>query len=100
MTAHENGATPGNPQQTMRLAGCLHLQGEPDGGALVIDDRTLTTARINGTARILLEALHQPRTQEDLVTVLADAANCDTDDAAAPIAHLVDKLTELGWLEL
>lgn len=94
------GATPTSSQRTMQLISSLHLQGEPEGGALVIDDRTLTVTRLNKAAYLLLEALHQPRTQEDLVTILAHAANCDTDDAVAPVAQLVDELTDSGWIEL
>ena len=86
-------------QSAMRLSGSIHLERDEDGGALVIDDRTLTAARVNKAAHILLQALQQPRTQEDLVTILADAANCDTDDAAAPVARLVNELEDLGWIE-
>ena len=92
--------TPTDSQRTMQLIGSIHLQKEPDGGALVIDDRTLTAARVNKAAYVLLQALHQPRTQEDLVTILADAANCDADDAVAPTAQLVNELKDLGWIEL
>lgn len=83
----------------MQLISSLHLQKEPDGGALVIDDRTLMAAHLNTAAYVLLEALRQPRTQEELVTILAQAANCDTGDSAAPAARLVDELTDFGWIE-
>lgn len=83
----------------MQIISSLHLQKEPDGGALVIDDRTLTAAHVNKTAYILLQALHQSRTQEDLVTILSDAVNCDAGDAAAPVAQLVNELAALGWIE-
>jgi hypothetical protein len=98
--AHDICATPAHPQKTIQLINSLHLKKEPDGGALVIDDRTLTVAHLNTAAYILLEAIHQPRTQEDLVTILADAANCDIHDAVAPVAQLVDELTDFGWIEL
>ena len=91
--------TPTHSQRTMQLISSLHLQKEPDGGALVIDDRTLTAAHLNKAAYILLQALQQPRTQEDLVTILADAANCNADNAVAHVAQLVDELTEFDWIE-
>lgn len=91
--------TPTDSRRTMQVISSIHLQEEPDGGALVIDDRTLTVARINKAAYVLFQALLQPRTQEDLITILAEAANCDVSDAAAPVARLVNELGNLGWIE-
>jgi hypothetical protein len=88
-----------NPQKRMQLTSSLHLQKKPDGGALIIDDRTLTVAHLNRAAYILLQALCQPRTQEVLIAILAEAANCDTDNAVAPVAQFLDQLTEFGWIE-
>ncbi|PPT79661.1 PqqD family protein [Xanthomonas theicola] len=82
----------------MQLISAVHLQPEEDGGAIVIDDRTLTAAYINKAAYVILQALHQPCTKEHLVVTLAEAANCDLEDAAAPVIKLIDELTELGWL--
>lgn len=83
----------------MQLIASIHLQDEPDGGAIVIDDRTLTASRLNKAASIILHALQRPCTQTDLVTLLADAAECGSDDAAAPVAKLVTELLSFGWIE-
>lgn len=99
MTPHDTRPERPRSGRSMRLASSVHLRTEPDGGARVVDDRTFTAAHVNKTARILLEALHEPRTEQDLVTVLADAADCHTGDAIAPVARLVDELTALGWIE-
>ncbi|CAM3790687.1 Coenzyme PQQ synthesis protein D (PqqD) [Paracidovorax anthurii] len=88
-----------DPHGTMQLIASLHLQAEPGGGGLVIDDRTLTAARINPSAYVLLEALHEPRTQKDLALALADAADCGIREATAPVVQLIQELTRLGWLE-
>lgn len=95
----DTGAAEDLPPKTMRLAGSLHLQAEPGGGALIIDDRTFAAARLNKSAHILLEALKQPRTQEELATILADAANCDTGEATGPVTRFVDELANRGWIE-
>jgi hypothetical protein len=82
-----------------RRTDSLHLHGEPDGSARVIDDRTFTAAHVNKAARIILEALHEPRTRRELAAILADAADCDVDDAIEPVVRLVDEFTALGWIE-
>lgn len=92
-------AAASSPTTRMQLIASIHLQDEPDGGAIVIDDRTLTASRLNKAASIILHALQRPCTQEDLVTLLADAAECGTDDAAAPVAKLVTELLSFGWIE-
>ncbi|WP_158014488.1 PqqD family peptide modification chaperone [Ralstonia solanacearum] len=97
--AHDTHATPVRRYEAMQLVGSLHLEAEPDGGALVIDDRTLIAARVNKSAYLLLQALHQPRTLADLVTILTDAAQCNAAAAEASVAQLVDELVGLGWVE-
>ena len=92
-------ASASSPTTRMQLIAAIHLQEEPDGGAIVIDDRTLTASRLNKAASIVLHALRRPCTQEDLVTALADAAECGPDDAAAPVAKLVTELLSFGWIE-
>jgi hypothetical protein len=88
------------PQRKMiRLISAIHLQEESNGDALVVDDRTLTAARVNKAAYVILQALHQPRTQEDLITILADAASCDARDAATPVSQLIDELKKFDWIE-
>ena len=84
---------------TMQLVGAIHLKQDPDGGALVIDDRTLTSAHVNKAACLIMQALNQPRTREDLVAILAEEANCHTEDAVAHIAQLIKELMALGWIE-
>ncbi|MEU6200470.1 PqqD family protein [Streptomyces sp. NPDC047061] len=84
---------------TIRLVGSLHPHSEPDGGARVIDATAFTAAHVNRAARILLEALREPRTEQDLVTVLATAADCSPAQAAAPVARLLADLTAYGWIE-
>ncbi|MEU9454325.1 PqqD family protein [Streptomyces sp. NPDC048277] len=79
--------------------GSLHLRPEPDGGARVIDDTTFTAAQVNTSARILLEALREPRTEQELVTTLALAADCTPAEATAPVARLLADLTAYGWIE-
>lgn len=81
------------------LVDSLHLQVEADGSARVVDDRTFTAAQVNHSARILLEALREPRTQRDLQSVLAQAAGCRVEETAAPVARLVEELTAYGWIE-
>ncbi|MFF7467367.1 PqqD family peptide modification chaperone [Streptomyces sp. NPDC008092] len=83
----------------IRLPGSVHLRPEPDGGAQVIDDTTFTAARVNRAARILLEALREPCTEQDLVTTLATAAGCSPAEAATPVARLLADLTAYGWIE-
>jgi hypothetical protein len=97
--AHDMLADPARSGRTMQLVSSLHLQKEPDGGGLAIDDRTLMVAHLNAAAYILLEALRRPRTQEELVTILAQEANCGTGDSVAPVAQLIDELTEFKWIE-
>jgi hypothetical protein len=94
-----NAAAAPVSRKAMQLIASLHLQEEPDGGAVVIDDRTLTASRLNKAASLLLHALQQPRTQEDLVTLLAGAADCSIQEAAAPVTKLVTELRGLGWIE-
>jgi hypothetical protein len=77
----------------------VHLQVEPDGTATVIDDRDFTAAHVNESARILLEALREPRTQEDLRSILANAAGCPPSETAAPVTRLVEELVSYGWVE-
>lgn len=88
-----------DPHTTMRLIPSLHLQPEPGGGGIVVDDRTLTAARINPSAYVLLAVLHEPRTCQDLALALADAADCGIREATAPVIQLIDELARLGWLE-
>lgn len=87
------------PQRTMQLIAAVHLQEQPNGSALVVDDRTLTAAHLNKAACILLDALRRPRTQDELITLLAEAARCDFGDAVTPVARVVEQLTRLGWIE-
>ncbi|MFJ9565293.1 PqqD family protein [Streptomyces fuscichromogenes] len=84
---------------TMRLVGSLHIRPEPDGGAQVIDDSTFTAAHVNKAAHILLEALREPRTAQDLVAALASAAGCPPAEATAPVTRLLADLTSYGWIE-
>ncbi|MFD4603540.1 hypothetical protein ACFWPQ_36630 [Streptomyces sp. NPDC058464] len=81
---------------TIRLVGSLHLHSEPDGGARVIDATAFTAAHVHQAARMLLEALREPHTEQDLVTVLAIAADCSPARAAAPVARLLADLTAYG----
>jgi hypothetical protein len=83
----------------LRLIDSLHLQLEPDGTACVIDDRDFSAAHVNESARILLEALLEPRTQEDLQNILAEAADCPPSETVAPVARLVEELVSYGWVE-
>lgn len=99
MTPHDGDAASSQFEGTIRLVGSLHLQKESDGSARVIDDRTFTAAHVNKAAYIILEALHERCTQQELVAILADAADCCVDDAVAPVARLVDELTAFGWIE-
>lgn len=87
------------PGTTMQLADSIHVREEPDGSALVIDDRTLTAARLNKAAYVLLQALHQPRTLGELVSILAEAAHCHVSESAAPVVKLVQEISHLGWVE-
>lgn len=96
--ASDNPAAASESAKTSRLIDALHLQPEGDG-ATIIDDRTLSAAHLNQAARVLLEALREPRTDYELVTILADAASCARPDAVAPVARLMDELSSLGWLE-
>ncbi|MFI6956514.1 hypothetical protein ACIBJI_23960 [Nocardia sp. NPDC050408] len=97
---HDMWATRAHSGGTMQIISSLHLHEEVDGGALVIDDQTLSVAHLNKAAHILLAALRQPRTREELEAILAQAANCHTDDAVAPVAQFVSELTDLDWIEL
>ncbi|GCB50009.1 hypothetical protein [Streptomyces sp. NL15-2K] len=83
----------------LRLVGSLHLQPGPEGTAQVVDDRTFTAAHVNTSARILLEALREPRTQEDLQAIFAKAADCSQKETVGPVARLVEELVEYGWVE-
>ncbi len=99
MTPSDRPVASSGSQRTIRLIGFLHIRKEPDGGAQVIDDRTFTTAHVNKAACIIMEALREPRTQPELAAVLADAADCDVNDAVPHTVRLVDELTALGWIE-
>lgn len=99
MTSHDGEGASSPSEGTIRRTDSLHLQDETDGSARVIDDRTFTAAHVNKAARIILEALHEPRTQRELAAILADAADCGVDDAVEPVARLVDELMALGWIE-
>jgi hypothetical protein len=83
----------------LRLVDSLHLQLESDGTARVIDDRTFTAAHVNASARLLLEALREPCTVEDLQTILANAADCHPSETVTPVARLVEELVSYGWVE-
>jgi len=85
---------------TIRLASSIHLREEPDGGALVVDDRTLTAARINRSAHVLFQALGRPCTLGDLVGIFADAVKCPVGEAFTPVVKLVEEAARLGWLEV
>ena len=84
----------------IRLASSIHLKAETDGGALVIDDETLTAARINKSAYILFLALGRPHTLADLVSIFAETARCPVSEAFTSVAKLVDEAARLGWLEV
>lgn len=99
MTPHDGDAALSRSEGRIRLVDSLHLHKESDGGARVIDDRTFTAAHVNEAARIIVEALHEPRTRQELAVILADAAGCRVDDATAPVVRLVDELTAFGWIE-
>jgi hypothetical protein len=75
------------------------LREEADGGALVVDDRTLTAARINKSAYVLFQALSQPRALGDLVHILAATAKCSASEAFTPVVKLVEEAARLGWIE-
>ena len=85
--------------RTMQLIRALHLQQERDGNALVIDDRTLSAARVNQAAFVVLQALEQPRTRDELSAILADEADCAIVEAECHVVQLVEQLTGLGWIE-
>ncbi len=99
MTSNDEHLTGQTLSATIRLASSIHLREEPEGGALVVDDRTLTAAHINRSAYLLFQALRRPRTLEDLAGILADAAKCPVSDAFASVAKLVEQATRLGWIE-
>ncbi|KPI01720.1 hypothetical protein OK074_5551 [Actinobacteria bacterium OK074] len=84
---------------TLHLVDSVHLQPEDDGGALVVDDRTLSVAHVNKAAHVVLNALREPRTREELAAILADAAHCASAEAVAPVDRLVVRLTDYGWVE-
>jgi hypothetical protein len=96
---HEPDLTTDSAQRQLRLTGHLHLQPEPDGNAVVVDDRTLSAARVNKAACVLITALRQPRTRADLATVLADVAHCEVGEAAGAVDRFVEELIVLGWIE-
>lgn len=95
MTAFDS---PTDPRRAMRLIDALHLEAQADGGAMVIDDRTLTAARVNQAAYVILHALKQPRSEDELAVILAAAANCGADAAAVHVDQLVKQLHEMGWI--
>lgn len=99
MTVYDPHADENIRAKTIRLASSIHLREEADGGALVIDDRTLTAARLNKSAYVLCQALSRPRTLEDLVSIFADTANCAVSEALAPVSKLIEAITRLGWIE-
>ena len=88
-----------HPDTRLRLVPSLHLQVSFDGTAQVIDDRTFTVSHVNASARLLLEALYEPRTQEDLQAIIAKAADCSQEEAAGPVTRLVAELLEYGWVK-
>jgi hypothetical protein len=83
----------------LRLVDALHLEPAPDGGAHVIDDRTFSAAHVNASARVILEALRQPQTQQSLQTVLAQAADCPPSHTEVPVARLMAELVSYRWVE-
>ncbi|GKT27156.1 hypothetical protein [Acidovorax sp. SUPP3334] len=99
MTSYDAYLASQTSKATIRLASSIHLREEAQGGALVVDDQTLTAAHINKSAYILFQALSRPRTVEGLVSILAEAAKCPVSEAFAPVATLVEEATRLGWIE-
>ncbi|MCX4766693.1 PqqD family peptide modification chaperone [Streptomyces sp. NBC_01275] len=82
----------------MRIVDSLRLEEDPDGGAHVVDGDTFPAAHVNKAARIILEALRRPRTEQELAAILAEAAHCEVAEAAAPVAALSDDLRGYGWI--
>ncbi|MFJ9630725.1 PqqD family protein [Streptomyces sp. NPDC101175] len=83
----------------LRLPEFLHLQPQSDGSAHVVDDRTFSVARVNASARVLLESLREPRTEGDLRTALARAADCTPEETAEAVTSLIADLGARGWIE-
>lgn len=83
---------------TIRAIDSIHLHALDNGDAIVVDDRTLTTTHLNKAAHVILHALQQPCTPESLVEILADAAQCEPEEARAPVEQLLGQLGHIGWL--
>lgn len=83
----------------LQLIPDVHLQAQADGSAIVIDDRTFSAAHLNPAARIIVQALSEPRTQQELVEILAQAAGCDAEQATAPVASIVEDMEHFGWID-
>lgn len=91
--------TAGSFGTRLQLISDVHLQEQTDGCAIVIDDRTFSAAHLNPAARIIVQALREPRTQQELVEILAQAARCDPDDATEPVARIVEDMEHFGWID-
>ena len=86
-------------EKYMQLNSSIHLQKDSEGGGVMVDDRTFSCAHLNETAYILLQALQQPCTREELITILANAAECEPEDAVASVEQLTTTLRNNDWIE-
>jgi hypothetical protein len=59
---------------------------------VVLDLKGSVYLKINGTGRVLWEALTEARTDAELTTLLVERFGAPKDRAAADVAHFVDAL--------
>ncbi|WP_207389158.1 hypothetical protein [Marinobacter halodurans] len=83
---------------TIQLVDSIHLRNDEDGGALVVDDRTFVSARVNESALILLQALRQPVTQEYLTDIAVQSAGYQQEQAEQLVTLFVDQLKQNAWI--
>jgi hypothetical protein len=66
---------------------------------VVLDLKGSVYLKLNGTGRVLWEALVDPRTDSELVSALVDKYGIDEERAAADVAAFLGDLRNRGLLE-
>lgn len=66
---------------------------------VVLDLRGSVYLKLNGTGRVLWEALVEPRTDSELVTSLVEKYGIDEERAAADVAAFLEDLRRRDLLE-
>jgi hypothetical protein len=73
---------------------------EIEGGALVVDETTLSAAEVNLSGWIILKECVNGADYDEVVAALADEAQCPREEAKGPVHEFLKAAEQEGWVSI